>query len=168
VNQPLGGPAGVNERGFALTGLTSRGGLSSWVFFFFPERLVMIDVGLKPALKAGAEAGLAGGGIDSPYGPQRPPAQALASWCERLRAGARVVVELPDPQIRRVRLHLRAMAHQLFLESADGAPHRFTLMNRPEAAPAAVALARLLGDRFATTTSAVYAFLSRHARFLVN
>jgi len=50
---------------FALTGLTSRGGLSNWVFFFFPDELVMVDVGLAPAVRAGVLAGALGqlGGI---------------------------------------------------------------------------------------------------------
>jgi hypothetical protein len=42
----------------ALTGLTSRGGLSNWIFFFRRADLVMIDVGMMPSLIAGIEAGI--------------------------------------------------------------------------------------------------------------
>jgi hypothetical protein len=41
------------DEAFALTGLTSRGGLSNWVFFCFPQESILVDVGVTPALKAG-------------------------------------------------------------------------------------------------------------------
>jgi hypothetical protein len=155
----------MNDLGFALTGLTSRGGLSNWVFFFLPGRLVMIDVGIAPALKAGAQAGVAGAaGVT--YGPQRPAYEHLEAWCEQLRGKAKKVVELRDDEIRSVRLHLRAAAHRLFLEGPEGV-QRFALMNRQEADPAASQLAERLGARFETSTSAFYAFVRRHAPFLM-
>src|SRR5262249_61472638 len=51
--------ASSSQPPFAMTGLSSRGGLSNWVFFFSPTDVVMIDLGIGPALKAGARAGVA-------------------------------------------------------------------------------------------------------------
>lgn len=78
---------------FVLTGLTSRGGLSNWVFFFFPEEIVQCDLGVVPAVKAGAEAGIRanldviGEFGETVYGPRLPKGGTLEAWHERHRAG---------------------------------------------------------------------------------
>src|SRR6185436_4390902 len=111
----------------AITGLTSRAGLSNWVFFAYPERLVMMDLGVGAALKAGA---LAGVGEHGHYGPAPSPRQSVEAWQQQLRAKARQVVELADDQVRSVRVHLRMLAHQLVVVAADGNPRKLTFMNR--------------------------------------
>jgi hypothetical protein len=155
----------MEDEAFALTGLTSRSGFSNWVFFFLPEQLVMIDVGMAPAIKAGMQAGVLGG-LDGSYGPQRQGLK-VSAWCEQLRAKAKKVVDLPDAQIGGVRLHLRAAAHQLFVTGTDGVAHKFTLMNRREAAAAAKALTQRLGPRFEQSSTALFAFFQRWAPFLM-
>ena len=153
-------------RVFALTGLTSRGGLSNWVFFLFPDRLVMIDVGLAPAIKAGAQAGI-GGGPGADYGPQKGAFQPTEAWCEELRSKAKAVRELALDQLAEVRLHRRMLAHQLFVRGGDGTTMKFSLMSRDQADPAILVLHERLGERLVITASGPFAFLARHAPFLV-
>ena len=98
----------TGNEGFALSGLVSRGGLSNWVFFFFPDALVMVDVGIGPSLKAGAQAGvlgqLGGEGVyllsTLEHGPRARWGQALRAWLEQLRPKAKRVVTLPDAEVR--------------------------------------------------------------------
>lgn len=148
---------------FVLTGLQSRGGLSNWVFFFEPAELVMVDVGMGPALRAGVQAGI---GLEwGAYGPQPPAGADADTWLQRLGDRARRVVRKPLVELRAVRLQLRLGAHQLVVEDAAGSA-RFGLMNRHEAEPLADRLAEQLGERFCIQESGPFRFLKRHAPFL--
>jgi hypothetical protein len=165
----------MNQQPFALTGLTSRGGLSNWVFFFFPTETVMIDVGATPAIKAGVRAGVRGqfglAGrvvLGRPvYGPQNEEHQALDEWRGELQAKAKSVRILKDGEIRTVRLHLKAMAHEVFIVSADEGSHKFGLTNRAEAEAVVDSLSRRFDSRFETSTTGPFAFFKRYAPFLM-
>ncbi|MFO0579639.1 MAG: hypothetical protein U1A78_37040 [Polyangia bacterium] len=148
---------------FILTGLQSRGGLSNWVFFFGPEELVLVDVGMGPALRAGVLAGLDLEG--GPYGPQPHAGTDADTWLQRLGGRARRILRKPLVELRAVRLQLRLGAHQLVVEDAAGRA-RFSLMNRHEAEPLADRLTEQLGERFRIQESGPFRFLKRHAPFL--
>ena len=160
---------------FAMTGLSSRGGLSNWVFFFSPTDVVMIDLGIGPALKAGARAGvasqfgLAGAALGgSGRGPQNGGPGGLDEWREKLQAKAKKVRVLRDDGIRGIRLHMGALAHQLFVVTADGASEKYKLMNRAEAKAVKDGLSRRFGPRFEISTTGTYAFFDRYAPFLMS
>ncbi|MDI1437485.1 hypothetical protein [Polyangium sorediatum] len=162
-----------HEGAFVLTGLASRGGLSNWVFFFFPAEIVQCDLGMMPAVKAGAEAGIranldvVGELGEQTYGPGRPKGGATEAWCDELVGKAKRVERLPCERVREIRLHLKAMAHEFYVTADEGAPRRFSLMNRREAQEVRGLLEARFGERFVVTKSAVFAFFERHAPFLM-
>ena len=160
---------------FTLTGLTSRGGLSNWVFFFLPKEIVMLDVGMAPAMKAGIREGLGsqlwsallarlGSGK---YGPQQAASEGFDDWQARLRSKAKDVQTLRDDGIRRVRLHLRALAHQIIIVGIGGPDRTFQLMDRDEAESLIEPLTRRFGSRFEISSTPVFAFFKRYAPFLM-
>jgi hypothetical protein len=167
--------ASLSQPPFALTGLASRGGFSNWVFFFFPTDIVMIDVGMFPAIKAGAQLGFAGqfgqaglAAMGRPaYGPQDDGSKRLDEWRKQLQAKAKDIRVLRDDRIRSIRLHMRAAAHQLFVATADGVIQKFKLMNRAEAEAVMDSLLRRFGSRFDISMSAPFAFFKRYAPFLM-
>ena len=167
--------ASLSQPPFALTGLASRGGFSNWVFFFFPTDIVMIDVGMFPAIKAGAQLGFAGqfgqaglAAMGRPaYGPQDDGSKRLDEWRKQLQAKAKDIKVLRDDRIRSIRLHMRAAAHQLFVATADGVIQKFKLMNRAEAEAVMDSLLRRFGSRFDISMSAPFAFFKRYAPFLM-
>lgn len=166
-------PAPTNEGAFVLTGLTSRGGLSNWVFFFLPTEIVQCDLGILPAVKAGAEAGIRAnldilGEIgETTYGPGRPKGGTAEAWCDELVGKAKRVERLPCEYVRGIRLHLTAMAHELLLVTDEGKTATFGLMHRREAKRVAAPLHARFGERFTVTKSAVFAFFERRAPFLM-
>jgi len=160
----------MNEQGaFAVTGLTSRGGWSNWVFFFFSNELVMIDLGMTPSIKAGFYAGVASqlGGATPAHGPIPDGNQGLSAWCTELRAKAKNTVALQLDQVRAIRLLMKITQHQLFVTGADGIEKKFVLMNRNQAAPMIKPLEQGFGSRFQLSKTPVYQFLERRAPFLV-
>ena len=165
----------TTDGGFALTGLMSRGGLSNWVFFFFPDALVTVDVGITPALKGGAAAGVLGqfGGEGIfllntlEHGPRAKWGQALRAWLEELRPKAKRVVTLPDADVRAVRLRMRMMAHELWLTGPDGTAQRFGLLNRKQSEATASPLAHRFGARFTLEKTPAYAFFEKYLPFLL-
>ncbi|MDI1475063.1 hypothetical protein [Polyangium sp. y55x31] len=166
-------PVPTSEGAFVLTGLTSRGGLSNWVFFFFPTEIVQCDLGILPAVKAGAEAGIRAnldviGEIgDTTYGPRRPKGGTAEAWCDALVGKAKRVERLPRERVREIRLHLTAMAHELYVATDEGKPQMFSLMNRNEAEEVRGLLQARFGERFVLTKSGVFAFFERHAPSLM-
>jgi hypothetical protein len=75
---------------FAITGLISRGGLSNWVLFFFPDELIMVDVDAGPAFKAGLQVGVLGvaGEIvleNTAYGPPPSAPVDLRRWRDEIQ-----------------------------------------------------------------------------------
>lgn len=157
------------QQSFALTGLCSRGGLSNWTFFFFPQTVVMLDAGASPAVRAGIIGGTEVLTVilgDPAYGPQRGKQPALLDWYAQLHYDAEDVVQFADAEIERVRLHLRMAAHELFITGSDGRSRRFTLMNRHEAEPVIGALQQRFGARFEVSSTALFSFLKRRAPFL--
>lgn len=169
---PIPGPTSAAP--FVLTGLMSRGGLSNWVFFFLLDEIVQCDLGMMPAVKAGAEAGLRAnleviGEIgEQVYGPRQPKDGAIAAWCDELVAKAKRVERLSYERVREIRLHLKAMAHELYVTTGEGKPVRYGLMNRKEAAEVSGLLHARFGERFVVTKSSVFAFFERHAPFLMS
>lgn len=165
----------TSNEGFALSGLMSRGGLSNWVFFFFPDALVMVDVGIGPSLKAGAQAGvlgqLGGEGIyllsTLEHGPRARWGQALRDWLEQLRPKAKRTVTLPDADVRAVRLRMRMLAHELYVTGPDGVAQRFGLMNRKQSEALASPLKHRFGARYTLEKTPTYAFFERHLPFLL-
>lgn len=159
---------------FALTGLSSRGGLSNWVFFFLPMETLMLDLGVAPAIKAGAWAGLGaqpwlaflGGLSRAKHGPQPGREDTLEAWQAKLGSQAKRIQVLRDDRIRRVRLHLRALAHQIIIDDIS-TRRAFQLMNRDEAESVIEPLARRFGERFEVTSTPVFAFCKRYAPFLM-
>ncbi len=160
---------------FALTGLTSRGGLSNWVLFVFPTEVVIVDAGLRAAIKAGVQAGarsqlgLVGQAVlgRPSYGPQKGDHEALETWCSALRSRAKNVVALKDDEIRTVRLHMTAMSHELFVGGADGTIWKFGMMNRKEAEANMAPLTGRFGSRFQVSASPVFSFFKRYAPLLM-
>lgn len=156
-----------------VTGLSSRAGLSNWVFFFEPAALVMVDVGVMPAVIAGAEAGaraqldVVGELGERRYGPQPRRGQDASAFRAGVEARARRIVRLEYERIERLRLHLRVFAHVLEVIPSGGEGTRFSLMNRAEAAGLAEWLAGLRPERSELVESACYAFLRRRAPFLL-
>lgn len=148
---------------FTLSGLQSRGGLSNWIFFFRDTELVRVDVGMMPALKAGALAGI--GAEGGAYGPQLPQNGDVEAWLAQLGARAKQLIRQPLDEIRSVRLLMRMGANHLFLRTAEGR-QRFVLMNRHESEPVAALLAERLGDRFLLDESGPFRFFKRYAPFL--
>ncbi|MDI1448994.1 hypothetical protein [Polyangium sp. 6x1] len=163
----------TTEGPIVLTGLTSRGGLSNWVFFFFRAEIVQCDLGMLPAVKAGAEAGIRAnldvvGEIgEQVVGPRRPKGGTAEAWYDELVAKAKRVERVPCDRVRGIRLHLTAMAHELLLVTDEGQTSKFSLMNRKEAAHVAAPLHALFGERFTVTKSTVFAFFERHAPLLM-
>lgn len=164
----------TRNEGFALSGLVSRGGLSNWVFFFFPDALVMVDVGIGPSLKAGAQAGvlgqLGGEGVyllsTLEHGPRARWGQALRAWLEELRPRARRLVTLPAADLQ-VRLRMRMLAHELYVTGPDGVRQRFGLMNRKQSEAMVSPLQHRFGTRFVLEKTPTYAFFERHLPFLL-
>jgi hypothetical protein len=160
---------------FAVTGLISRGGLSNWVFFFLTDELVMIDVGMKPAIIAGLKAGILGqlGGVGygvlntMKEGFQADARQALIDWKAALETKAKTVLAMPSSQIRRIRLNLSMLGHELHLTGPNGDLTKFGLMNRKQALAAIEPLSQHYENRFETSKSASYHFFERHAPFLL-
>ena len=160
---------------FALTGLISRGGLSNWVFFFFPDELVMVDVGMTPAIKAGLQAGVlgqfgaVGHGVLSSlnYGPNADATQSLQAWSTELRGKAKNVVEMKGDRIGKVRLRMTMLGHELFITAADGAGKKFGLMNRKQSDATVELLKQSFGARFEISKTPVFRFLERYAPFLL-
>lgn len=154
---------------FALTGLFSLGGLANWTFFFFPDEVVLLNAGLRPALKQGLVNSLdlltvALG--DPGYGPQRDAQQAFLAWHDELCVAAKEVIVLADEDVLQLRLQQNLLAHELWLSQADGRPQRYTLANRSEAEAVGVKLQQRFGDRFVISSSRGYALLARCAPFL--
>lgn len=159
----------TTQQSFALTGLVSRGGLSNWTFFFFPQTVVLLDLGAAPAVKAGIIGSIDALTVilgDPAYGPQRGKQQPLLDWYTQLHDDADDVLQFDDAQIARVRLHLRMTAHELFITGSNGRTLRFTLMNRHEAEPVIAALQQRFGARFEVSSTALFSFLQRRAPFL--
>lgn len=157
---------------FAISGLMSRWGFSNWVFFFFPDELLMIDVGSNASVKAGVWAGISAGlGIDLPvdvkYGPKASANQGLQAWSEELRAKAKKVVSMKDDDIRVVRWHLNMMAHELFVVGADGTSSKFSMMNRDQAAKTLKPLRQRFGTRAKVVKTRTYRLLERYAPALL-
>jgi hypothetical protein len=165
----------MDPQPFALTGLTSRGGLSNWVVFVLPTETVLIDVGATPAIARGIAAGVAGqfgvAGIGLLRAVQERPSSKtvdLDDWRTQLEAKAKQVHVLNDADVRHVRLHLRATAHQLSIISADGITQTFSFMNRA-AGPALVdPLTQRFGSRFETSITPAFGFFTRYAPFLMS
>ncbi|MDC0744211.1 hypothetical protein [Polyangium mundeleinium] len=166
-------PTPMHEGAFVLTGLASRGGLSNWIFFFLPAEIVQCDFGVMPALKAGAAAGVRanldviGELGEQTYGPRQPKGGTAEAWCDELVGKAKRVERLPCERVRGIRLHLKAMAHELSLVTDEGKTSTFSLMNRSEAEEVRGLLQARFGERFVVTKSAVFAFFERHAPFLM-
>jgi hypothetical protein len=166
-------PAPATPAPFVLTGLTSRGGLSNWVFFFFLEEIVQCDLGFVPAVKAGAVAGIRAnldviGEIgETVYGPRLPKGGTLETWHDAIVAQSKRVVRVPCEQVREIRLHLNAMAHDLYITIGEEKPAMYGLMNRAEADRVRGRLHARFGERLVVTKSAVFAFFERHAPFLI-
>lgn len=165
----------MDELSFALTGLTSRGGLSNWVLFVSPMEAVMIDVGAGPAIVRGIQAGMRGQfglvGVvlqSAAHGPQKGARKELDDWRNELQAKAKQVRVLSDADVRHVRLHLQATAHQLSVVAKDGTTHTFGLMNRKAAPTLADVLAKRFASRFETTKTPTFAFFERYAPFLMS
>lgn len=162
-------------RPFVLTGLSSRGGLSNWVFFFLPQEIVMLDLGIAPAIKAGAVAGLSaqpwfawlGTLIRPTHGPQPGLGEEPGAWQAKLRSKAKDIQTLRDDRIHRVRLHLRALAHQIVIDDYRATKRTFQLMNRDEAESVIEPMARRFSSRFQVTSTPVFAFCKRYAPFLM-
>lgn len=160
---------------FTLTGLSSRGGLSNWVFFFLPQETVMLDLGMGPAIKAGARAGLSAqpwlaflDGLGRPkHGPQQGRDEPLEAWQAKLSANAKDIQILRDDRIRRVRLHLRALAHQIVIDGIS-ATKTFQFMDRDDAERVIEPLAQRFGERFMVSGTPVFAFCKRYAPFLMS
>ncbi len=162
---------------FAMTGLTTRGGLSNWTFFFFPREVVLCDTGVGPALKAGFGAGLRHHGalgavaaalVGENYGPQQGEYYAVEHFCAELERDAKRVLRVNDADVRHVRLHLRALAHQFFMNVAPGlVPEKFTAMNRGESIASIDLLRERFGSRFELSKTGVYAFFDRYAPILM-
>lgn len=160
---------------FTLMGLSSRGGLSNWVFFFLPQEVLMLDLGMAPAIKAGALAGLGAqpwfawlSALFRPrHGPQPGRDEALEDWQAKLRSKAKDVQLLRDERIHRVRLRLRALAHQVVIDDYGAVKRVFQLMNRDEAESLIEPLSRRFGARFEVTSTPVFAFCKRYAPFLM-
>jgi hypothetical protein len=152
----------------------SRGGLSNWVLFSFPDELVIVDTGMTPALKAGALAGALSqlhvvGEIvlermAEDY--RRSGARNLHAWCAELRAKTKSTVWCKGAELLGVRLHRRALAHQLYVTVPDG-EHKFNLINRGEVDRAASLLQQRLGARFEVSSTTVFGFCQRYAPFLM-
>jgi hypothetical protein len=165
----------TNNAAFAVTGLISRGGLSNWVFFFFPDRLVMVDVGMSPAIKAGVQVGVLGqlgvvgeaALINLDYGPSAAANQGVIDWCTALRAKAKNVVEMKADEIGAVQLRLRMLGHELVITGSDGTEKKFGLMNRKQAEATAAPLGQSFGPKFVKSKTPVFEFLERHAPFLL-
>lgn len=156
----------TTQKPFALTGLSSRGGLSNWTCFFFPQSVVLLDAGAAPAVRAGivgASDLLTVVLGDPAYGPQLGRGHALFDWYERLHCSAQDIRQYEDANIQRVRLHLRMSAHELFITGSDGVVARFGLMNRHEAEPITFALQERFGARFEVSSTALFAFFKRNA-----
>jgi hypothetical protein len=101
------------------------------------------------------------------YGPQNEAGGELDTWRAELQAKAKKVRVVKDDEIRSVRLHLKAMAHELSVVGTDGTSQKFGLMNRTEAKAVTESLARRFGSRFETSTTGPYAFCKRYAPFLM-
>ena len=169
MGQHVGGEAGSEP--LVITGLASRGGLSNWVFFVYPTKLVMVDVGAGPAVAAGLRAGLGAqvgpGGVVAAgrvaYGPRLKGDEPLEAWRARLETRAKNVRVLRDEEIRTLRIHRRMMAHELFLVGADGTTTRFAIMNRAQVEMVIEPLGLRYGQRFQLSSSRVFDYLHRRA-----
>ena len=135
----------------------------------------MLDLGIGPAINAGARAGLSANPLlalleklgRAQYGPQQSQGETFDAWQAKLRSKAKDVQILRDDRIRRVRLHLRALAHQIVIDDLSGSK-RFQLMNRDEAETLIEPLSQRFGSRFAVTSTPVFAFCKRYAPFLMS
>lgn len=160
---------------FALTGLMSRGGLSNWVLFSFPNELVMVDVGAMPAITAGVMAGalsqfgVVGHAVATSlnYGPPVNPTHELQNWCAELRTKAKNVVELKSDQVLNITLRMKMTSHELRVTGADRIERKFSLMNREQANAAIEPLTRSFDARFTVSKTPTFAFFERHAPFLL-
>jgi len=160
---------------FFFGGLISRGGLSNWVIFFHPDEIVMIDVGVKPSILAGAKIGIIAqfglpgyAAFGRPvYGPALREGESLDGLRVTLQATAKDVQVMRDQDLLGIRLHFTAMAHELYISGVDGSERKFGLMDRAGADPATESLARRFGSRFQTTSTPVFAFFKLHAPFLM-
>lgn len=159
---------------FAITGLISRGGRSNWVFFFFPDRVSMIDVGMAPAVVAGLGAGVlsqfgaAGSSLlrRMSYGPDGAGHDRLADWHSELLAKAKTRIDLELAQVRSVRLRLRMLAHELSVADAQE-EKTFGLMNRKLAGASVEPLRQLFKERFEVEKTPAFAFFERRLPFLL-
>lgn len=172
MGQSVGGSVGAEP--LVITGLASRGGLSNWVFFVYPTKLVMVDVGASPAVAAGLRTG-AGAQVGplgivaagrAAYGPRPNGDEPLEAWRARLETRAKNVRVLRDEEIRTVRIHRKMMAHELFLVGADGATTRFGIMNRAQVEMVIEQLGLRYGQRFQVSSSRVFGYLNRRAPIL--
>jgi hypothetical protein len=163
---------GPRTREFMLTGLTSRGGLSNWVAFFFEHEAVFVDLGIRPAVLAGVRTGLAAG-LESAgvytfgtehYGPEAGALSPVV-FCEALSREAQRIFRVADGELEEVLLELRLTAHRLTVMSPSGRL-TFGLMNRHEAEAVRPHLEAHLGARFRVESSAPFAFLAKHAPLL--
>ncbi len=153
----------------AQAALQSRGGLSSWVLFFSVDGIIGFDLGLRPAVTAGAKAGVLGGlGVSRRvgYGPSRD-GRALEDWCSQLQARAKRVVELPEPQLARVEVRRRLLAHELRIHHGERRPWILRLMQRDQLDVLEPFLRAHFGRRFHGTLTRPYRLLARLAPPLV-
>ncbi len=163
------------QQPFFIGGLISRGGLSNWVVFIQSDEIVMIDAGAKPSILAGAKIGIVAqfglpgyAAFGRPvYGPTLRSGESLDGLRATLQAKAKDMQVMRDQDLLGIRLHLTAMAHELYISGVDGSEWKFALMDRAGADPAIESLARRFASRFKTTSSPVYAFFKRHAPFLM-
>lgn len=149
------------------SGLTSRGGLSNCVLFFDPEGIVVVDVGIGPALRAGAMAGALGGLVNiHSYGPQVP--DDIERWRVELERKAKRVSRFAHADLEAITLRLQMWANELVLSPVGGKKISFTLMNRSDTPHLLAALEQRFSNGFSVQMSAMYGFLSKHAPVLVS
>jgi hypothetical protein len=144
---------------FAVASLLARGGLSNAIAFFFADQVVLCDLGA----------------LGGPLARPRHDLDLAVFW-EATRAKAKRVVVVLDPEISSVRVRLRMMQHELWImhhtgdidhagyrgvRRAEPAVHRYALLQRDEAEPAARLLAERFGPRFELATTRAYAFVHR-------
>jgi hypothetical protein len=147
-----------------LAGLSSRAGLSNWVFIVRTADVVLLDVGVGASVLAGIKAGT---GVDfgGRLGGDVKTRAGLVVFCEEARRKAKAVEVVSDAAIEGIRLHLNLGAHQLVL-CGPGGERTFAFMNREDPQAAQEALAIRFASRFQVVRSAPFGFLRRYAPFL--
>lgn len=167
--------AAVEVPSFSMSGLSERGGLSTWVFFFFPRQTVMIEMGMGPTLKgalmSSAAVLLGPVGVLALAGQRWGPkvdTHDLEASCRKLSAQAKCVITVANEDIRRVHLHLRgASSHELSVSLENGGVTSYRLMNRADGPGSIKALTQHFGSRLKISKTSVFTFLERRVPFLL-